>query len=425
MAMKALRCPQCGAELELDDSKEFGFCSSCGTKIMLNEKVEVKHSGDVHMKVDNSDQGHNRIALGNRAFDGGNFEEAYQYYTQGLEDVPNDFYALYRKGLCAIALSPEDDLRLGEFISGAEAALAVLSDMTGDADEETEEAAEMADEFDTDLSMFGFAVLEKSDQYIKSASSIDECHAQAALWCETAKFTDLVTEFLLGEEEAEKLLEAAIDRCDADLLHERAGHVSYYSHTTTNKKGKSTDHYTTYHMSQARLSALQEARDSMAERYNNLPSRVERGQGLANDLETLQKESEDLKGAADKAGDAYKTAKENFWSAHPEFAARRDKTQNLTWISVGVGGLIFIVTLFFASNTIIAPIIGIAALVGSVFLKKVLSQKLLEKLENELFPGDVKALGETFDKAFAQWREKEMEIRNKNGEISAFENSKL
>ena len=34
MAMKALRCPQCNAELELDDAKEFGFCTNCGTKLI-------------------------------------------------------------------------------------------------------------------------------------------------------------------------------------------------------------------------------------------------------------------------------------------------------------------------------------------------------------------------------------------------------
>lgn len=46
MAVTALVCPRCGAQIELDDSREYGFCSYCGSKIMLGEHiyVHVKHS---------------------------------------------------------------------------------------------------------------------------------------------------------------------------------------------------------------------------------------------------------------------------------------------------------------------------------------------------------------------------------------------
>lgn len=41
MAMKSLKCPSCGANLEMDDSKEYGFCSFCGTKVQINERINV------------------------------------------------------------------------------------------------------------------------------------------------------------------------------------------------------------------------------------------------------------------------------------------------------------------------------------------------------------------------------------------------
>ncbi len=47
MGIKALKCTTCGADIQLDDSREFGFCQFCGTKLMLVEKVEVKHTGQV------------------------------------------------------------------------------------------------------------------------------------------------------------------------------------------------------------------------------------------------------------------------------------------------------------------------------------------------------------------------------------------
>lgn len=41
MAVTALRCPSCGAEITLDDDREFGFCSYCGSKIQIGERMNV------------------------------------------------------------------------------------------------------------------------------------------------------------------------------------------------------------------------------------------------------------------------------------------------------------------------------------------------------------------------------------------------
>lgn len=35
--MLQLKCPNCGADIALDDTREFGFCSYCGTKVLLDE----------------------------------------------------------------------------------------------------------------------------------------------------------------------------------------------------------------------------------------------------------------------------------------------------------------------------------------------------------------------------------------------------
>lgn len=45
--MIALKCPSCSANLTLDDSREFGFCQYCGTKIQLVQRVV--HSGTVQV----------------------------------------------------------------------------------------------------------------------------------------------------------------------------------------------------------------------------------------------------------------------------------------------------------------------------------------------------------------------------------------
>ena len=37
MKVIKLVCPNCKTNLELDDTREFGFCQYCGTKILLEK----------------------------------------------------------------------------------------------------------------------------------------------------------------------------------------------------------------------------------------------------------------------------------------------------------------------------------------------------------------------------------------------------
>ena len=45
--MKQVNCPNCGASMEFEDNREFAFCSFCGTKIMLNEKVTISRKDEI------------------------------------------------------------------------------------------------------------------------------------------------------------------------------------------------------------------------------------------------------------------------------------------------------------------------------------------------------------------------------------------
>ena len=54
--MVKLFCPGCGASLELDDSRDFGFCMYCGTKVMLTQKVKVEHTGSVELSNETNER---------------------------------------------------------------------------------------------------------------------------------------------------------------------------------------------------------------------------------------------------------------------------------------------------------------------------------------------------------------------------------
>ena len=47
MVLIALKCPHCGGDIQLDDSREFGFCLYCGTKIAVRDEV-VNQINDYH-----------------------------------------------------------------------------------------------------------------------------------------------------------------------------------------------------------------------------------------------------------------------------------------------------------------------------------------------------------------------------------------
>ena len=45
--MIQLKCPNCAESITLDENREFGFCSYCGSKFQLNETIVHKHTGEV------------------------------------------------------------------------------------------------------------------------------------------------------------------------------------------------------------------------------------------------------------------------------------------------------------------------------------------------------------------------------------------
>lgn len=127
MGFVALKCPNCSANIELDDSKEFGFCTFCGTKVS-QEKIVIEHRGVVEhtgtVKVDESDKYQNMIRLANHAFESDNMSEAYDYYTHALEIHQTDYLPFVKKGICAGFLSIRGN-RNSEVISGITSALSL------------------------------------------------------------------------------------------------------------------------------------------------------------------------------------------------------------------------------------------------------------------------------------------------------------
>ena len=129
MATVSIKCPNCGGALELDDSREFGFCIFCGTQVHIqDEKTRVEVSGSV--QLDESGKYSNYLTLATRAFEVKNMSEAYTYYTKALEIKQNDYLPVFRKALCAGYLSDDFGLRIEEVIAGISTAYNMVSDQS-------------------------------------------------------------------------------------------------------------------------------------------------------------------------------------------------------------------------------------------------------------------------------------------------------
>lgn len=92
MGLKAAICTQCGAQIEVDETKEAGICPSCGTAF-VTEKVINKYITNVTNNNDFSGANisvvggniDNLIKMGENALNAGNGKEAVDYANKALE----------------------------------------------------------------------------------------------------------------------------------------------------------------------------------------------------------------------------------------------------------------------------------------------------------------------------------------------------
>ena len=73
MTLIALRCPNCSGDIALDDSREFGFCLYCGTKIMVQKVVKVETSVSAQLS--------NLKPIVEKSFQDGKLEKSLEYST--------------------------------------------------------------------------------------------------------------------------------------------------------------------------------------------------------------------------------------------------------------------------------------------------------------------------------------------------------
>lgn len=127
--MKAIKCELCGSN---DIVKQEGvfICQYCGTKYSLEEAKKMMVEGTVEVtgtvRVDDSSKYNNYKKLAERSFKDELYKEAYEYYDKMLELNPDDWEAVYKKGVCAAWQSTLANFRIDETVKASKNAFNII-----------------------------------------------------------------------------------------------------------------------------------------------------------------------------------------------------------------------------------------------------------------------------------------------------------
>lgn len=108
MGFTAVKCPSCGANIELDDSREFGFCNYCGAKI-VQDKIIVEHRGTV--KIEGTATADTLLERAKIMVHDGDFENADTYFDRVLDIEPHSAEAYWGKLCCKLHVLNNDALQ--------------------------------------------------------------------------------------------------------------------------------------------------------------------------------------------------------------------------------------------------------------------------------------------------------------------------
>ncbi len=108
MGFTAVKCPSCGSTIELDESREFGFCSYCGTKI-VQDRIVVEHKGSISVSGFADEQ--SLLERASYLLEDGHFSNASLYYDRVLDMNPKCSKAYIGKLLCSLHMTHIIDLK--------------------------------------------------------------------------------------------------------------------------------------------------------------------------------------------------------------------------------------------------------------------------------------------------------------------------
>lgn len=119
MKLVAAKCPNCGAQIDVDQNSDSTICEYCNSKIIVEDAIE-KYKFEISGTVDinNLPKLENYMKLGERYYNDKEYKEAYEEYSKAVELDPDCGIAVLRKGLCKSYCSTYYDADINAAVNG-------------------------------------------------------------------------------------------------------------------------------------------------------------------------------------------------------------------------------------------------------------------------------------------------------------------
>ncbi len=109
MKIVPAKCPNCGANIDVDEEQETTKCEYCGDAILIDRAIE-KYK--IEVKVTNLPDLNNLLVLGERAYTGQDYSNAYEYYKKAIMLDPYNYIVVLRLALSKAFIDNYDDIDL-------------------------------------------------------------------------------------------------------------------------------------------------------------------------------------------------------------------------------------------------------------------------------------------------------------------------
>lgn len=127
MKLVSAKCPNCGANIEVDKNSDSTKCDFCKSKIIVEDaiaKYKIEVSGEVEIK--NLPTLKNHIKLAERYYKDNEYEEALEQYSKICELDSNNCEAIVRRGICKSLLVRYPNFNVNHITNGLKNACTIL-----------------------------------------------------------------------------------------------------------------------------------------------------------------------------------------------------------------------------------------------------------------------------------------------------------
>ncbi len=234
MGMVTMNCPGCGSPVELDDSREFGFCTYCGAKVMVDRMI-VEHKGSV--KIDNSEFVQKNLQNARRALSKEDWEEVEKYYNIVEQNAPHNmeavFFSAYGKAL--LSLTDTDYFKREQKFKVLNNSISVLNDYFEETDENKEEVLKRIAEYVDKLQETEFVYNRQNLNLGGALNSISNAVGTKG-WCELL-IRSTKTAFM---NELKQILEKHNEYYIKEMIKKDEAFLAYQEEIKKNQKDEKT-----------------------------------------------------------------------------------------------------------------------------------------------------------------------------------------